>query len=147
MPTDQQSAAPRAPLEPAVRDFLEAEGRFATVATLNADGSPHQAVLWFLVRDEGVVINSLEGRRWPDNFRRDPRLSFSVEDGYEYVVIRGSVEVLDDPEVGQADIAEMAHRYHEPDHAEEMIERLFRPQRRVSFLLRPDSVSTHGEIG
>ncbi|CAN5405967.1 hypothetical protein BH20CHL6_BH20CHL6_18800 [soil metagenome] len=131
-----------------IRRFLDADPpRFATIATLSEDGSPHQAVVWYVTTDDGVVINSLEGRAWPTNLRRDPRLSFVVEDGYEYVALRGKVELIADQDRAQADIAAMCRRHHTPEHAEDMIERLFRPQQRVSFVLRPESVSTHGQIG
>ena len=135
-----------APLAPRIRRFLEATPpHFGVIATLNEDGSPHQAVVWYLVTDGGLIVNSAEHRIWPRNLRRDGRFSLMVEDEYEWVALRGEVEVIDDPERAQADIAAMARRYHadDPAGAERMIERTFRPQRRVSFLLRPDTVSAH----
>ena len=141
-----EQTAGKARLEPHVRDFLNAPGRFAVLATINPDGTPLQAVVWFLVEDETLLVNSKEGRRWPTNLRRDPRCSFTVEDGWEYVAVRGTVEVLDDPEQAQSDIAAMARRYRDPEHAEEMIEQRFRPQRRVSFRLSPSSVTVHGDL-
>ena len=134
-------------LSPQVRRFLEAPGRFATIATINPDGSPHQTVVWFLLNgDDTLTLNSLVGRRWPANLRRDPRISLTVEDGLDYVVLRGAAEVTDDGEGAQADIAAMARRYETPAHAEEMIARRFRPQHRISFRLRPRSVTTHGDF-
>jgi PPOX class probable F420-dependent enzyme len=136
----------RTNLSPAARRFLEAQGRFATIATINPDGSPHQTVVWFLLEDDdSLIINSLVGRRWPSNLRRDPRISLSVEDGLDYVTVRGSVEEIDDGQRAQADIAAMARRYETPQKAEEMIERRFRPQHRVSFRLRPRSITVHFE--
>lgn len=137
----------RPEFDPSVRRFLEASDRFATAATLDADGTPHQAVLWYLVTDEGLVLNSLEGRRWPENLKRDPRIALTVEAGYDYVTVKGTAEVLGDAERGQADIAAMARRYHTPEEAEDMIRRTFRSQRRVSFLVRPRTVSAHGDLG
>ena len=65
------------PLPHDARRFLESH-RFAVIGTTNPDNSPHQAVVWYLVeRDEAdirLVVNSREGRRWPSNLRRDPRL-------------------------------------------------------------------------
>ena len=133
----------------AARRFLDARPpRFGTLATINADGSPHQAVVWYLVEPDAVIVNSAEGRIWPANLRRDPRASLLVEDGYDYVTVRGDVAVVDDPEGGQADIASMARRYHwdDPAEAEELIERRFRRQRRVSFRLPFTAVFTHGEV-
>ncbi len=125
----------------AARAFLDAL-RFAVVATLNEDGSPHQAIVWYTLEDDAIVVNSAEGRRWPANLRRDPRVEVTVADGYRYLQLRGAVEVDDDPDRAQAAIAAMARRYHadDPAHAEDLVENYFRPQRRVSFRLRPTAI-------
>ena len=36
-------------LDPTVRAFLERPRRFATIATIDADGMPRQAVVWYRV--------------------------------------------------------------------------------------------------
>lgn len=126
-------------LPPDVRRFLEVP-RLASVATINPDGSPHQAVVWYLVEDDAIVINSAEGRRWPTNLRRDPRVGISVADDVHWVGLRGSVEVIDDREQAQADIAAMAYRYDGPEAARDVIEGQFRRELRVSFRLRPTSI-------
>lgn len=133
-------------MEPNVRRYLEATPpRFGVLGTINRDGTPHQAVVWYTVRGDIVVVNSMEGRIWPTNLRRDPRCSMVVEDGWDYVALRGTVEVIEDAEQGQADIAEMARRYW-PDRAEDAIEDRFGPQQRVSFHLAPASVVVHGQL-
>ncbi len=129
----------RTPIPDQVRRFL-ADQRYAVVATVNPDGSPHQAVTWYLVEGDEVVINSAEGRRWPANLRRDPRVSIAVEDGERNVVLRGTVELVDDEERAQADIAAMARLNDGPDAAEARIRDQFRRQRRVSFRLRPAEI-------
>jgi PPOX class probable F420-dependent enzyme len=138
--------AERSLFAPHVRRFLEAPGRFATLATIDPDGTPHQAVLWFLVTDEGLILNSLEGRRWPANLRRDPRATLTVEAAYDYVTMKGTAAQVGDAERGQADIAAMARRYETPEDAEDMIERTFKGQRRVSFLFHPRRVVVHGDL-
>jgi PPOX class probable F420-dependent enzyme len=129
-----------------VRRFLE-ERRFASVATVDEDGTPTQAVVWFLLDGDAIVVNSLDGRRWPTNLKRDGRVSISITDADEesWVGLSGTVEVVDDQERAQADIAAMARRYerHDPAEAEELIERRFRKQRRVSFRLRPTAIHDH----
>ncbi|CAN5724332.1 hypothetical protein BH24CHL8_BH24CHL8_03200 [soil metagenome] len=132
--------------EPRVRHFLEGPGRHAVLATINPDGSPLQAVVWYLVKADGLVVNSLNGRRWPQNLRRDPRYSLTVEDGLDYVALRGEAELLDDAAQAQEDIAAMARRYHTPEDAEQLIANTFRPQRRESFRLRARTVTLHGDI-
>ena len=127
------------------REMLERPGVFATLATVMADGTPHQAVIWYLVRDEVIVVNSAVGRIWPSNLLRDPRYSLVIEDGYDWVGVRGRAEAITDQPTAQADIAEMARRYHagDPDKAEAMIRGTFMPQERISFLLHPERVIEH----
>ena len=131
-PPDAAPAVPAGALE-----LLCAGLHFVTIATINADGSPHQAVIWFRFDGSGLIINSKPGRVWPSNLQRDPRISLTVEDGYRWVSIRGSVVETSSAAQAQADIAEMARRYHadEPDRAESMIRDRFERQERVSFRL------------
>jgi PPOX class probable F420-dependent enzyme len=126
------------------RSFLSSE-RFAVVATVGEDGMPHQAVAWYTLDGDVLVLNSAEGRRWPADMRRDPRCSVMVEDGYRYVALAGTVEIDEDQERAQADIASMARRYHvgDPETAEELIESRFRRQHRIAFRLRPEVVHQH----
>lgn len=75
------------------RELLEARN-FCHVATLDNDGRPYVAVVWVDVNGEDVLLNSAEGRAWPEHLRRDPRLTLTVvnsENPYEYVTIRGRV--------------------------------------------------------
>jgi PPOX class probable F420-dependent enzyme len=67
---------------------------FAHVATLRADGSVQLAPTWVDVQDGLPVLNTAEGRAWPRNLERDPRITLEVqnmENPYEYVEIRGRV--------------------------------------------------------
>jgi PPOX class probable F420-dependent enzyme len=116
----------------------------AVISTVNPDGSAHQALVWYLLEDDEIVINSRVGRRWQSNLRRDPRLSVAVSDGADWVGLRGAVEVVEDQATAQADIAAMARRYDDPDVAERGIAE-FHVQRRVSFRLRPTAY--HKEFG
>ncbi len=127
------------------REMLERADSFGTLATGNADGTPHQAVVWYLVRGDTLVVNSAVGRIWPANLQRDPRCSLLVEDGYDWVSVKGSVEVVADQATAQADIAAMARRYNadDPATAERMIREVFQPQERISFVLRPERVVEH----
>src|SRR6185437_7986049 len=67
---------------------------FANVATLRSDGSVLSAPVWVDVQDGRPVLNSAEGRAWPRNLERDPRITLTVqnlENPYEYVEVRGKV--------------------------------------------------------
>jgi PPOX class probable F420-dependent enzyme len=124
------------------RELLEREGVFGTLATVSADGSPFQAVVWYLVRGETVVVNSRAGRVWPTNLLRDPRLSLVVEDGYSWVGVRGRAEPVTDQPTAQADIAEMARRYLGAASAEARRSIAgFEAQERISFVVRVEHVT------
>ena len=127
-----------------VRAFLD-EPHFASLATTGADGAPHQAVIWYRLDPDGrVTINSREGRRWPADLKRDPRVSLAVfwgEDPNRWVGITGLVdEVVDDVEPARDDIVALAHRY---DDATLSSIATFRTQQRVSFRIRIVGIHDH----
>jgi PPOX class probable F420-dependent enzyme len=131
------------------RTFLEAD-RFATLATLDADGRPRQAVTWYTLDGDEIVLNSAVGRRWPTNLVRDARLSIAVSDGndpYRWVGLTGSVTLVTDQATAQADIAAMCRRYHadDPDEAERLIRERYQAQQRISFRFHPASVHEYFE--
>jgi PPOX class probable F420-dependent enzyme len=135
-------------LKPRIRDFLSTGRHFATIATIDADGTPRQALIWYRMDGDDIIINSLVGRRWPTNLLRDPRISVAVthsDDGYRWVGIVGSAEPITDQASAQADIAAMARHYHadEPDEAETMIATRFEKQERISFRIRAANVHDH----
>jgi PPOX class probable F420-dependent enzyme len=126
-----------------VREFLVTPGRYGTLATIEPDGSPLQAVVWYELEEGGtILVNSLEGRRWPTNLLRDPRASFTVEDGYDYVSMRGTVEHLHGGEAASRDIERLARRYATGEDLERRLAG-FRGQHRVSFRFHPRTVLRH----
>src|SRR4029078_4292676 len=68
-----------------VRAFLD-RPLFLSLATVDPDGAPRQAVIWYRLEDDGrILVNSRQGRRWPANLLRDGRVSLAItdpEDGY-----------------------------------------------------------------
>ncbi|MDQ6744767.1 MAG: PPOX class F420-dependent oxidoreductase [Actinomycetota bacterium] len=74
-----------------VRELLE-QPNYATVSTLNEDGSVHSAVAWIALEDGELSVNSARGRVWPTNLERDPRITvvvYPAQNPYEYVEVRG----------------------------------------------------------
>lgn len=138
------------PLPDSVRAFLAGGLLFATIATIDPDGAPRQAVIWYTLDGDDLVINSAVGRRWPSNLVRDPRISMAIadaEDGYRWVGLTGVVETVTDQPTAQADIATMARRYHadEPDEAERLIRDRFERQERISFRVHTLAIHDHRE--
>jgi PPOX class probable F420-dependent enzyme len=67
---------------------------FCHVATIREDGTVHGVPVWVDVQEGQPVLNTAEGRAWPRNLERDPRVTLTVqnmENPYEYVEIRGTV--------------------------------------------------------
>jgi PPOX class probable F420-dependent enzyme len=117
-----------------LRRFLE-EPRFAVVATINADGTPQQTVVWYELRGDEILINTARGRRKDHNLRRDQRLSIAVEDGYRFVAISGTARLVDDQAIAQADIRQLATRYNGAEIAERQMREQFSRENRISIYL------------
>jgi PPOX class probable F420-dependent enzyme len=67
---------------------------FANLSTLMSDGSPQVTPVWFDYDGTHFRINSALGRVKDKNIRRDPRVSFSIQDPenpYRYIAVRGKV--------------------------------------------------------
>jgi PPOX class probable F420-dependent enzyme len=135
--------SPRGIQDLAIQNFLD-RPRFGTLATIDADGAPFAAVVWYELEGDTILVNSAEGRRWPANLRRDPRCSFMVEDGYDYVQILGRVRLDDDQGRAQAQMERMAARYlSDPAALARNIE-VFRSQQRILIKIHVESIFASG---
>lgn len=135
-------------IEPRLAEFLAGGPHFATIATIDTDGQPRQAVIWYLLRDDSLIVNSAIGRRWPANLVRDGRVSMAItdrDDGLRWVGVTGTAEPITDQPTAQADIAAMARRYHaaDPGHAEDLIRDRFQRQERISFRIPIGAIHAH----
>ena len=106
-----------ATLEQKTIDLLR-QKNFAHVATHREDGSILNVVVWVDADADGkIYLNSAEGRAWPANVARDPKLTISVhnsENPYEYAAISGTV-VDSDTTQGDAHIDALAKKYMDVD--------------------------------
>ena len=121
------------------RAFLTAP-RFATIATVGRGGAPHQAVVWYLVDGDDLIINSRPERRWPRNLAADPRISlavYEIEQPEHWFGLKGRAELLHEGREAIADIQAMA-RHHRKD------PQTYAGQSRVSYRIRVDSVFEYG---
>ncbi|MFE9601945.1 PPOX class F420-dependent oxidoreductase [Streptomyces hokutonensis] len=94
-----------------VRALLDGRN-FASVATLRPDGAPQTSVVWIKREDDTVLFSSLQDRQKVRNLRHDPRVSLSVFDlanPYASVEIRGTAEILPDPDKRLPH--ELSHKY------------------------------------
>lgn len=126
-----------------IRAFLD-EPRFAVLATINGDGTCQQTVMWYKLRGDQILLNTARGRKKDRNLLRDTRISICVEDGYRYVTVAGVATLVEDQMVAQADIKELAIRYHGTEQGEIMARNQFEKQERISILLPADGIDAHG---
>ena len=128
-------------IEGRARELLEAPN-FAMLGSLRKDGTPQVSPLWVDVDDGQVLVNSAEGRAWPANVRRDPRVTLTVpnqENPYEYVTIRGRV-VEDTHEGADAHIDQLAKKYLGVDTYPYRAE----GEQRIIFRIEPERVTYQG---
>ncbi|WIX86211.1 PPOX class F420-dependent oxidoreductase [Amycolatopsis sp. DG1A-15b] len=98
-------------LPEAVRALVDGRN-FATVATLDPDGSPQTSVVWVGLDDGDLVFSATEDRRKVRNLRRDPRISVSITDAenpYRHTQLRGTVKITPDP--GKTLPRALSHKY------------------------------------
>ena len=82
-------------------EFLRTE-RTCRVASVGADGNPHNTPLWFVWDGECLWLNSLvRSQRWTD-LQRDPRVSVAVDAGEGYMELRGAELIGTVEQVGDA---------------------------------------------
>jgi PPOX class probable F420-dependent enzyme len=102
--------------------FLVAEARPAVLATARSDGRPHAAPIWIDV-DQGAVwfntgAETVKGR----NLARAGVAAICVQDDqppFSFVVVEGTVELIDDLDLVRAWAARLGGRYIGVDRAEE----------------------------
>lgn len=104
---------PRTTLDDRDRELLKGKN-FVHVSTLRPDGTIQTVPVWVDVSDDGnVLLNSAEGRAWPENLRRTGRATLTVqnlENPYEYVTITGRL-VEDTHENADEHIDSLAKKY------------------------------------
>jgi PPOX class probable F420-dependent enzyme len=103
---------PRSTFTDPVRELIKARN-FCHVSTLNENGSIHATLVWVDADDEHVVLNSAQGRRWPENVKRTGRASLLIanaENQYEYVFIQAVLESATE-EDGRAVIDALSEKY------------------------------------
>ena len=96
-------------LTPKAEEFLRGK-HFGKLATVRKDGSPHVTPIWYMLDGGRLFINTTTARVKYHNIRRDPRVSFLVDDGYPYLMIQGRARVAEERDA-KKDIETLAIRY------------------------------------
>jgi PPOX class probable F420-dependent enzyme len=118
---------------------LVQQPNFATVGTVNPDGSPQLTIVWIDWDGKHVLFNTAAGRAKPRNLERDPRVTVLVldrDDGYRWVAVRGVAELT--TEGADEHIDKLARKYTGEGWQAKPGER------RLLVRVRPEHVSAYG---
>jgi PPOX class probable F420-dependent enzyme len=81
-------------IPPSHKDLLDA--RFATLATIGADGVPQLTEVWFLAEDRELKVSLNTSRQKTRNLQARPQCSLFIldlENPYRYVDVRGRARI------------------------------------------------------
>lgn len=131
-----------------VQELLE-ENLKVQVATVGPDGSPHLTTLFYVLDEGRIAFWTYGSSQKVLNLRRDPRITALVEDGVDYlelrgVSIRGTARLVEDPDeiraLGARVVQRMAGGADLGELGEEIVEKQAR--KRVGIVVEPDRVAT-----
>jgi PPOX class probable F420-dependent enzyme len=131
----------RTSLDERDRQLLKARN-FCHVATLRKDETIENVPVWVDVEGDELLLNSAEGRAWPDNLRRTGRGTFTVqnlENPYEYLMLVGRL-VEATHEGADEHIDKLAKKYLGVDSYPARRE----GEQRVLLRIRPEGVTRAG---
>lgn len=105
-------------------NFLDEPGHLLRLATIDDDGMPRLAPVWFTHRAGKVLFTPRQASVFLANLRRDPRIALSIDEDalpYRKVSVQGEAEIV--YEVGNDDAwrdiyREIACRFIDPDAAD-----------------------------
>ena len=84
-------------LPDSVKKVLE-DKAYGHVVTFNEKGQPQVTMVWMDVDGNEALFNTADGRKKPQNVRRDPRIIVSIQnrtDPQSYLVLHGMATVTD----------------------------------------------------
>lgn len=90
---------------------------FASLATVNSDGTPQVTPVWVDYDGTNVIVNSARGRRKDKNMTKNAAVSLSIMDPdnpYRYLEVRGRVAEITEDGADQH-IDKMAKKYIDAD--------------------------------
>ncbi|MGK5548102.1 PPOX class F420-dependent oxidoreductase [Streptomyces sp. URMC 127] len=102
-----------------LKKLLDDAPVFATVATVQPDGSPQLTVTWLTHDGDDLLISTTVGRRKEKNLRRDPRITVMINPPnapYTYAEVRGTATLT--TEGGQELINALSRKYTGKDYAD-----------------------------
>ncbi|MEU3353527.1 PPOX class F420-dependent oxidoreductase [Streptomyces sp. NPDC037389] len=107
------------PLSADLKKYIDDNPVFATIATVQPDGSPQLSVTWIKRDGDDLLFSTTVGRRKERNLRREPRVTVMVNPPnapYTYAEVRGTASIT--TEGGPELIDELSRKYTGKDYAD-----------------------------
>jgi PPOX class probable F420-dependent enzyme len=131
------------------RRFVLTGTRTGKLATVRKDGRANVVPIWFMLDDDDTFVFTTGKRSAKGSaMRRDPRVSLLVDDQeppYAFVLVRGSVELSEDPDALFEWASKIGGRYMGEDRAEEFGRRNAVPEEMLVRLV-PDEVVSEADV-
>ena len=136
-----------------IAEFV-ARSRTGTMATIGPDGQPHLVAMWYGVLDGEIWVETKAKSQKAVNLRRDPRVSFLIEDGDTYDTLRGvslegRAELVDDPEAVFRVGVSVWERYNGPytDDLKPAVDMMMNKRVAVRIVAKRTRSWDHGKLG
>ncbi|SEF63570.1 hypothetical protein SAMN04489712_101666 [Thermomonospora echinospora] len=104
------------------RQFVSEGTRTGKAAVVRADGRPHVTPVWFVLDGDDLVFTTAADGVKGRYLRRDPRISFCVDDEkppYSFVLMDGEATLSEDVDEMRPWATALGRRYMGADRAEE----------------------------
>ncbi|MEV5849089.1 PPOX class F420-dependent oxidoreductase [Streptomyces sp. NPDC051985] len=104
------------------RAFVSHGTRTGKLSTVNADGSPHVAPIWFLLEGDDLVFNTGKETVKGRNLTRDGRVALCVDDDrppFHFVVLSGRARLSEELDEVRDWATRISARYMGQERAEE----------------------------
>jgi PPOX class probable F420-dependent enzyme len=127
------------------KDTFLREHLYGILATGRRDGSPQQSMVAYTVDDQGRLVISVKAytAKWK-NAVRQPRVSLTVPDGRNHLVIYGDAEAIDtDPERAELTADVFARLSDGPRPDPSTIVALLDEQHRTVLRITPTTAELH----
>jgi PPOX class probable F420-dependent enzyme len=133
---------------------LVVKSRTGTLATVGPDGQPHLTAMWYAVVDGEIWLETKAKSQKAVNLKRDPRVSFLIEDGDTYDTLRGVsfegvAEIVDDPDALHRVGISVWERYTGPytDDLKPMVDQMMNKRIGVRIVARRARSWDHRKLG
>lgn len=84
---------------PETDEFLAARGILMRIATVDGDGNPHVAPIWFIHEDGRIWFTPREQSAWLQHIRQHPHIAVTIDEEaapYRKVIVEGIAEIVHD---------------------------------------------------